>query len=323
MVGVATSQLGGEATVHRHSRDLPKTNWGGAMERAKVNGVELEYEVEGSGEAVLLISPMLAGAFLPFLSAPALVDRYRLVRYHKRGWGGSTHTTPPVRIEDHAADAAALLDHLGASRAHVAGHSSGGAVALELAFERPDLVHTVALLEPSLLGVPSSQTFFERAAPSLEAYHGGDHQGAIAGFLSLVSGLDWETCRAVIDEHVPGGVAQSIRDAETLFGVELPALSAWEFGPEQAAAIAQPVLSVLGTETDRLWVEVAELLHSWFPQVEELAVDGVGHLLQMQRAEPVARGLAAFLGRHPMLPVEEGSSDARARSNQRLFAASA
>ena len=273
------------------------------MERAKVNGVELEYEVKGSGEPVLLISPVVAGAFLPFFSAPALVDRYRLIRYHKRGWGGSTHTAPPVRIADHAADAAALLDLLGVTRAHVAGHSSGGAVAMELAFERPDLVHTLALLEPSLLSVPSGQALFERAAPCLEAYRGGDHEGAVAGFLSLVSGLDWETCRGVIDEHVPGGVAQAIRDADTFFGVELPALSAWEFGPEQAAAIAQPVLSVLGAETDRLWVEVADLLRCWFPQVEELGVDGVGHLLQMQRVQPVARGLAAFLGRHPIRPA--------------------
>src|SRR5215213_7727269 len=146
------------------------------MERAKVNGIELEYEVKGSGEPVLLISPVVAGAFVPFLSAPALVDRYRLIRYHKRGWGGSTHTAhtiPPVRIADHAADAAALLEHLGVSRAHVVGHSSGGSIAMQLAFERPDLVHTLALLEPSLFSVPSAQTLLERAAPSVEAYQRG------------------------------------------------------------------------------------------------------------------------------------------------------
>src|SRR5215204_6628318 len=101
------------------------------MKRAQVNDIELEYDVMGSGEPVLLISPVLADGFLPLLEEPALADRYRLIRYHKRGWGGSTHTAPPVRIADHAADAAALLDHLGVSRAHVAGHSSGGSIALQ------------------------------------------------------------------------------------------------------------------------------------------------------------------------------------------------
>jgi pimeloyl-ACP methyl ester carboxylesterase len=82
------------------------------MENAKVNGVELEYEVVGSGEPVLLISPVLADGFLPLMGEPALAD-YQLIRYHKRGWVGSTHTLPPVSIADHAADAAALLAHLG------------------------------------------------------------------------------------------------------------------------------------------------------------------------------------------------------------------
>ena len=74
----------------------------------------------------------------------------------------------------------------------------------------------------------------------------------MAKFLSVVSGLDWETCRKVIEKHVPGGVAQAMKDADTFFGSYLPALSAWQFGAKQAATIAQPVLSVLGTETDPL-----------------------------------------------------------------------
>ena len=83
------------------------------MQSVNVNGIELEYEVTGAGEPVLLISPVIADGFLPLLAEPALADRYQLIRYHKRGWVGSTHTPPPVSIADHAADAAALLDHLG------------------------------------------------------------------------------------------------------------------------------------------------------------------------------------------------------------------
>jgi 3-oxoadipate enol-lactonase len=111
-------------------------------------------------------------------------------------------------------------------------------------------------------------------------------------------------------------VAQAIADAATFFAAELPALGAWEFGPAEAAAIAQPVLSVIGGDTEPLWVEVAELLRSWFPQVEELAVPGVGHLLQMQSAEPVAGGVAGFLGRHPMVAVDAARSQARRRDSR-------
>src|SRR5687768_3741905 len=53
------------------------------MQSVDVNGAELEYEVTGAGEPVLLISPVLADGFLPLVSEPALADRYQLIRYHK------------------------------------------------------------------------------------------------------------------------------------------------------------------------------------------------------------------------------------------------
>ena len=270
------------------------------MEIAKVNGVELEYEVVGSGEPVLLISPVIADGFMPLLSEPALADRYQLIRYHKRGWVGSTHTAAPVSVVDHASDAAALVDHLGVQRAHVAGHSSGAAVAAQLALDHPEVVHSLVLLELSLLSVPSGEAFFRQAGPAFEAYGSGDHEGAFAIFMSVVSGLDWATCRAVLEARAPGAVAQAIKDADTFFGVELPALAEWRFGAEQAAAIHCPVLSVLGADTQPLWVEVAAFLRSSLPHVEECTIDGVGHLLHSQCPEPVARAMADFLGRHSL-----------------------
>jgi pimeloyl-ACP methyl ester carboxylesterase len=272
------------------------------MEVAKLDTVQLEYEIKGIGEPVLLINPVVAGAFVPFLAAPAL-SGFRLIRYHKRGWAGSTHSGLPVSIGDHAADAARLLEHLGVRQAHVVGHSSSAAITMQLAADRPDLVHSLGLLEPSLLDLPSAAGLFERAGPFLEAYDAGDHEKAVTGFLSVVSGLDEETCRQVIDRHVPGGVAQAIADADTFFGIELPSLMAWKFSPLQAAGISQPVLSLRGRATEQLWVDVATVLRSWFPHAEEHIVEGVGHLLQMQHPEPVAHAVAAFLRRHPMRGV--------------------
>ena len=62
----------------------------------------------------------------------------------------------------------------------------------------------------------------------------------------------------------------------------------------------RPVLSVLGSETKPAWVETAAFLRASLPHVEELTIDGVGHLLHIQDAEPVARGIAAFLERNAM-----------------------
>ncbi len=270
------------------------------MKSVEVNGVELEYEVTGSGEPVLLISPFIADGFLPLVSEPALADRHQLIRYHKRGWCGSTDTRAPVSVADHAADAAALLDRLGVPRAHIAGHSSGGAVALQLALDHPERVQTLALLEVSLLELPACDAFLEEAGPALAAYAAGDHARAVAMFMTTVSGLDSSASRALLEDRIPDAVAQAVENADTFFDVELPALIEWEFGPQQASAIDRPVLSVLGSETERAWFETAEFLRVSLADVEEFTVDGVGHLLHIQDAEPVAQAIADFLERNAM-----------------------
>ena len=270
------------------------------MDSVKVNGVELEYEVRGSGEPVLLIDMLIADCFVPLLTEPSLASRYQLIHYHKRGWVGSTHTPPPVSIADHAADAAALLDRLGVRRAHIAGHSTGASIAAQLALDHPEKVHTLTLLEPTLVSLPLGDAFLRSAVPVFEAYGSGDHSGAFAMFVAAASGLEWEACRTLLEERIPGVVAQSIKDADTFFGIELPAMTEWTFGAEQAAAIHRPVLSVLGAETQPLWVEIAEFLRSSLPHVEERTIDRVGHLLQIQRPEPVAQAMAEFVTRNPM-----------------------
>jgi pimeloyl-ACP methyl ester carboxylesterase len=270
------------------------------VKTVSVNGAELEYEVVGSGEPVLFIDMLLADCFLPLLSEPALAGRYQLIRYHKRGWVGSTHTPAPVSIADQAADAAALLDRLGVRHAHLVGHSTGASIAAEVTLDRPDLVHTLTLLEPTLVSLPRGEAFLEGAAPVFEAYASGDHSGAIALFVAAASGLDWNTCRPMLEKRIPGVIAQSIEDADTFFGIELPSLAGWTFDEERAATVHRPVLSVVGAETEPLWVEIADFLRASLPYVEESTIDGVGHLLQIQQPEPVAREIAAFLGRNPI-----------------------
>src|SRR5215210_8976539 len=105
-----------EHIVTGSSTETPSRTAG--TDRAKLDGVELEYQVVGSGEPVLLIPPgPLADGFLPFLSEEALADRYRLIQYHRRGQAGSSQATPPVSYAEQAADATGLLSHLGVTRA--------------------------------------------------------------------------------------------------------------------------------------------------------------------------------------------------------------
>jgi len=280
------------------------------MKIAQVNGIELEYDVRGSGEPLLLVSPVLADSVLPLYADPALARRYQVIRYHRRGWGGSTHTPPPVSIAQHAADAAALFEALGIRRGHVAGHSTGGAIAIQLALDRPDLVHALVLLEPTILTVPAAKGFLEGAAPALNAYAAGQHAAAFEMFMTAVSGFDWNRCHHLLEESAPGTTAAALKDIDTFFGIELPSVVAWQFGPAQASRISQRVLSVRGDRTLPLWVDIAELLRTCVPHVEERRIAKLGHLLHIDSAETVAHVIAEFLDRNAMYARPSELADA-------------
>ncbi len=268
------------------------------MDHFRVDDAEIEYEIRGTGEPVLLIPLSLVSDGLghPLFAQPELASRYRLIHYHRRGWMGSTRGQAPFTIVRMADDAAALLRHLDVKRAHIAGHSIGALVALQLAVDAPELVHSLALLEPPLRSNSGGKEIYERTiVPMLNAYRSGDKRTAVEIFSNAVFGPNWQL---IVEHAVPGGVTQAVAGMDT-FIQEQPAIDAWQFGPSEAAAIKQPVLSVIGIHSTPLAMKSRELLHSWFPQMEDLDVDAT-HLLQMQDPKGVARGLAGFFSRHPV-----------------------
>ncbi len=269
------------------------------MDRLQVEDALIEYEVRGRGEPVLLIHPSIIadGLALPLFGQPLVAGKYQLIHYHRRGWMGSTRGSAPLTFERGAADAAALLKQLQIGRAHVVGHSFGGNIALQLAVDAPELVHSLALLETPLWAVPSGKSDFERVmVPMLNAYRSGEKEQALLIFSEAVFGPNWQS---IVERTVPGGSRPTVEEADTFIN-ELGSSQQWPFGAEQAAGIKHPVFSVVGTQGVRpLMKEGRSQLHSWFPQTEDCDVPTT-HLLQMQDPQGMAQALAGFFSRHPM-----------------------
>jgi 3-oxoadipate enol-lactonase len=77
---------------------------------------------------------------------PLLASQYRVIVFDNRGVGQTSAPNTPHSIRQMAEDAAGLLDAMGLSRVHVAGHSMGGQIAQELALAHPGRVRTLMLL---------------------------------------------------------------------------------------------------------------------------------------------------------------------------------
>jgi pimeloyl-ACP methyl ester carboxylesterase len=285
------------------------------MERFRVDGVELEYQVQGAGEPVVLVhGALFADGLRPLADEPALAASYQVITYNRVGYGGSSRPRGPVTINDQAAHTAALLRHLGVPRAHVVGHSSGGMIALQLAHDAPAAVGTLALLEMPDRGTPSWGTFARTwLGPAFQRYGSGDTSGGIDAFLAALCGTEeW----AALKRTLPAAVlTQTAADADSYFGVEAASTQQWH--PEDAAVgVSQPVLVVLGArsaQVDAVWAEGHDAMLRRLPSAEPYLPPGATHLLQWQNPGELAITLADFYRRHPLDSAGAPTQSAGAR----------
>jgi 3-oxoadipate enol-lactonase len=116
------------------------------MPVTSANGIDLYFERRGEGPRLLFFNG--SGATLS-TSGPLIwsfADRCDVVAHDQRGLGRSAIPPGPYTMADYAADAAALLDHLGWETCRVMGVSFGGMVAQEFAVTWPGRVERLALL---------------------------------------------------------------------------------------------------------------------------------------------------------------------------------
>jgi 3-oxoadipate enol-lactonase len=133
---------------------------------ATVNGIEVFYDRSGTGPPLLFLN----GSGATLASTAPLIDvfrsRFDVVAHDQRGLGQTEVPPGPYEMADYAADALALLDHVGWDTALVAGVSFGGMVAQELAVTAPERVERLALLCTSPGGTAASYPLHELDGPT-------------------------------------------------------------------------------------------------------------------------------------------------------------
>jgi pimeloyl-ACP methyl ester carboxylesterase len=116
------------------------------MPRFRPQAQALHYLLRGHGEPLLLIHGLGSSGADWAMQVAALESRFRLIVPDLPGCGHSGPLPNNASIGGFAELLWQLLDHLGVARTNIAGFSLGGAVALEMAVQRPDAVARLALI---------------------------------------------------------------------------------------------------------------------------------------------------------------------------------
>lgn len=204
----------------------------------------LRGESAGAGDAVLLLHGLTATRRYVVHGSRA-IERAgrRVVMYDARGHGASS----PADAYDYgelAADAIAVLDHLGIERAALVGQSMGSATAVAVALAHPERVRSLAIVTPAHRGAPSTNLDrWDALAAGLER---GGPEGFLAALGPMHVGERWrDAVRTVIlqrlgrHEH-PAAVAAALRG--------IPRSAAFA-GLEALQAITVPTI-VVGSRDD-------------------------------------------------------------------------
>jgi 3-oxoadipate enol-lactonase len=115
------------------------------MPRVDVDGLTINYDVQGEGEPLLLIPYTSADHACYAFQLPAYTEHFSCIALDLPGSGESDKPPGPYSTEGYADQVAAFLGAIGVERAHVAGMSLGAAVAIHLAARHPGRVRSLSL----------------------------------------------------------------------------------------------------------------------------------------------------------------------------------
>jgi 3-oxoadipate enol-lactonase len=117
------------------------------MPVAQVNGIDINYRVEGDGEETVVLVNGLADDLETWMFQvdDLLAAGYRVLRFDNRGVGSSSMPPGPYTTRLFAEDTKALVDHLGLRSFHLLGVSMGGMIAQEYALAHGDDLRSLVL----------------------------------------------------------------------------------------------------------------------------------------------------------------------------------
>lgn len=115
------------------------------MPLAKILNADIHYEMIGEGEPVLLVAGLGGAASYWAPNVDAFAATHRVILHDHRGTGQSTKSEMAYSVELMAQDVLQLMDSLGLKKAHLVGHSTGGAIGIVLAAIAPERIASLTL----------------------------------------------------------------------------------------------------------------------------------------------------------------------------------
>jgi pimeloyl-ACP methyl ester carboxylesterase len=266
------------------------------MPSRRANGVELYYELSGSGEPLVLVHGSWGDHHNWDPVAGALAESFRVLAYDRRGHSASERPAGQGSVFEDADDLVALIEELGLAPAHIAGNSYGAVIVLRAATRQPEVFRTLVGHEPPLFPLlagtkfePALADVQQRVAAVVKLLEDGDDEGGARLFVETIAfgpGA-WEQqltpkMRATFIGNAPTWLDET-RDPDAL-QIELKDLARFD----------KPALLTSGTESAPFFGPVVDMVAQALPRAQRITITGADHVPHLSVPEGYVELVTAF-----------------------------
>ena len=273
------------------------------MPIAHLNGIDINYEVHGSGTPLMLTHGYSATLEMWHKQVAQFSAKYRLVIYDMRGHG---KTTAPTDLgayglaRDYVADKLALMDHLGIEQAYVGGLSMGGMIAQEFALQHPSRVKALLLYDTGP-GMGAMAQDAERMAQFTQMREMMQTLARTKGMSAIIDAMR-NSPMAFRPEGGTGAMPDSVRrHIENMKQMSVDgylggakAMQDWSGSLDRLAQINAPTLVLVG-EQDNL-LAASRMIHNKIAGSRFVLLRNSGHGTNIWRPDAFAAETLDFLG---------------------------
>jgi aminoacrylate hydrolase len=256
------------------------------------DGGHLHYEVHGSGPPLFLVPGLggLGSFWQPHVAS--LAERFTVVLHDHRGTGQSSLERIDFSVGQMATDLLQLLDHLGIERAHLVGHSTGGAIGQTIALDAPERLERLVLSASWPRADSYFRLLFDSRAEILRGMGPGAYQRASALFLWPSFWVREHPEVAAVDD---AEAARRIPDPELVLR-RIAAIQRFDRRAD-LHRITVPTL-VIGARDDNVTpAYFSQDLGRLIPRAETVILPQGGHFSPVTEADAFRRLVVGFLTR--------------------------
>jgi 3-oxoadipate enol-lactonase len=262
------------------------------MAFAKLNDINLYYELEGEGEPIMFFSGFSTHRESWRYFANQLSENYQTVIFDHRGAGQTDAPAPPYTIEIMAQDAVNLLDHLEIPQAHMVGGSMGAAIIQTIALRHPQRIKKGVLLSPfAKLPGPSIMTS-ETVAKLLTA--GISFDLILEGVLPWLYSNAFLSDAKLLEDKKKEMLSNPFPQKPEGYLGQLTALQNYDI-TDEVEKIEADLFLIAGSEDLSTPLYCAAYLYKHLPSCSWKVFEKVGHMAHVERREDVLKLIQDFL----------------------------